>query len=138
MTNKSSRTHIVKSPKKPRAKVTNAAKKIQEEGKVKLVFAIFRKKNKCFQKCNPKTIWDPEPITPVAAAFVIKEGEFQQWGQSTGRSSQLGVGSQRKRRSKIMFTNDAENVSVSSDDEPKISGDIVDNADVRTWVFHKV
>lgn len=74
---------------------------------------------------------DPEPITPVASAFVISENDIQQWGKGEKRSAQVGYSEIGLKGTKIVYTNDAENVSISSSDCPNLGNEEKEKIKVR-------
>lgn len=65
---------------------------------------------------KPKKMMDSEPSTPAASETMAQNDS--QWGQFAGKSSEKGLSSNSRRISK-RYTNDAENVTFSSNDEPQ-------------------
>ena len=87
------------------------------------------KETNIFQKWAPKCSVDPEPITPVANSFITQDGDIQQWGSFVKKMSLKRAISDRK-KPKMMFMNDAENISISSNEEPNLIDDPLSKIEV--------
>jgi len=63
---------------------------------------------------------DLDPLSPISSTFMMEEKDAQQWGQFAQMSSDKGLsGSTRRKSNNFKFTNDAENITISSGEEPK-------------------
>lgn len=100
------------------------ANKFLEEEKVQI------KKQKIFHKFPPKYTVDLEPINPVSNSPAIQVRDMQQWRSFVDRPSHMGI-DDGKRKDKNLLTCEDENISVSSEDEPKIVDD--PSAEVEVW-----